>query len=1111
MGSGSSAADFTWVAGQASSFGGLNIGQNFLSDNGPAQLRIGDASVNEGDGATTNLVFTISRAGGLAGANSVDYNVVLDGSADSADFAVGAVFSGTVNFAAGETSKQVSVAIAGDTLGETNETFSVVLGNVGGNGAIIDGVAQGLIINDDPISLRIYDIQGAGHRSAFVGQNVTTGGIVTAVDTNGFYIQDATGDGNSRTSDGVFVFTGTTPTVQVGDAATVNGIVSEFVGAAGSLSVTEIVSPTVTITSSGNELPAAVLIGVGGILPPSEAIDDDGLGIFDPENDGIDFWETLEGQRVTIDRPIAVSNTNSFGETDIVASRGEGASGINDRGGITISPNDSPTSKGDFNPEKIQIDDDSGIFAGFTPGYSVGDGLSSVTGIVNYAFSAYEVLVTEAVTLENDVTLQRETTTLKGDANFLSIATYNVENLDASDMKFDILASDIVYRLNAPDILAVQEIQDADGAGTGSDLSGVATAQGLIDAIFAQSGLHYGYIEIAPDTPNTTGGEPNGNIRNGFLYNLDRVSYVTGSAELITGPAYSNSRNPLAATFLFNGQAITAINVHFTSRGGSDPLQGANQPPNDAGDGARTAQAAGVKAYINNHLADNPALNIAVLGDFNGFYFEEAQTQLTDPTQGGSLVNLAVANLAEEERYSFLFEGNAQLIDNILVTGGLALGSQFDAVHLNSQFGGTRPTDHDPQVALLRFAVAPHDLVISNASVAENLPAGTVVGTLGATDTPGDNLTFALTDDAGGLFAVDRATGVVTTTAPLDFEALASYTITAQVTDGAGLTATADLAIAIVNVNEAPIAANDQVAVNEDATTADLWATILANDRDPDGDRLTISAVDAQGTLGSVIFDPASQTLRYVADNDAFDNLLPGQTATDHFTYTVTDAAGLTSTATVELTITAIDDGVLRIGTSRRDTLTGTGGEDTLYGVSGNDTLFGRGGNDLLSGGLGNDTINGEDGNDRLFGDAGNDTLSGGAGRDILFGGFGNDRVSGGTGVDVFHFGRFDGNDTVLDFSLSEDSIVLDDGLQITRSTVKDTNRDGINDLVLQLTLDTTVTLLGVSDLARIKFDQPDNSGIHHPVFSGLAGSEFDVPLPVSPHVLLPGGIDFGF
>jgi predicted extracellular nuclease len=660
-------------------------------------LAIADASVTEGNSGTQNLIFTVSRTGGSDGAVTADYTIGLPGGANGADandFAPGTAFTGKVSFASGQTSATITLPVLGDTLAENNETFTVTLSSPTGGATIGREVATGTILNDDVLTLMIGQIQGEGHRSAYVGQSVVTGGIVTAVDTNGFYMQDM-GDGNSRTSDGIFVFTSTAPDVYVGDLITVSGQVSEFQGGSGGLTVTQIVSPIVDIASYGNILPTAVVIGQGGVLPPTQVIDNDRLTSYDPATDGIDFWESLEGMRVTIDNPMVVSNTNSFGETDVVASRGVGATGVNDRGGITISP-------GDFNPEKIQIDDDSGIFAGYTPGYTVGDQLSSVSGIVNYSFNNYEVLVTDAVTLTKDVTLGRETTTLVGNADHLSIATYNLENLDISDNKFDILASNIIFNLRAPDILAAQEIQDANGAQSGGTLSGQATADGLIAAMAKLGYGNYKYVEIAPTTANTTGGEPNGNIRNGYFYNDDRVDYVAGSATLITGSAYSNSRNPLVAQFDFNGERITAINVHFTSRGGSTPLWGETQPPVDAGDAARTNQAAGVKAYVQSQLAANPNANVAILGDWNGFYFENAQTQLTDPSRGGVFTNLATL-LSPEERYSYLFEGNAQLLDNILVTGGLVTGAQYDAVHLNSQLGSDRPTDHDPQLALLKL------------------------------------------------------------------------------------------------------------------------------------------------------------------------------------------------------------------------------------------------------------------------------------------------------------------------------------------------------------------------------------------------------------------------
>ncbi|WP_010219945.1 endonuclease/exonuclease/phosphatase family protein [Sphingomonas sp. PAMC 26621] len=705
----------------------------------PGILSIADASTTEGDAGSHMIDFTVSRIGGASGAVEATYSVSLpggNGGADAGDFGT-TTFTGVVKFADGQSTATISLPVLGDHAPEPNETFSITLSNATGGATIDRATATGTIFNDDILPLQIGEIQGEGHRSAFEGQTVLTQGIITAVDSNGFYIQDM-GDGNSHTSDAVFVFTGTAPEdFFLGDLVSVQGVVSEYRAGTGGLTVTEITAPTVEFISSDYQLPDAVLIGQGGIAPPTQVIDNDGLTSFDPTADGIDFWESLEGMRVTIDTPLVVSNTteDSYAETDVVASLGKGATGVNDRGGITISD-------GDFNPEKIQLQGDSTIFAGFTAGYSIGDQLSSVTGIVNYAAARYEVLVTEAVTVTKDVSLAKEVTTLTSDATHLSMATYNVENLDASDGKYDVLASNIVYNLRAPDIVALQEIQDADGAGRGTDLSGVKTAQGLIDAIAATSGLHYGYVEIAPDTANSTGGEPNGNIRGGYLYNLDRVSYVEGSAELIDGAAYNNTRKPLVADFLFHGETVTAINVHLTSRGGSDPLWGATQPPTDAGDAARTAQAAGVKAYVNAHLADNPDLNIAVLGDWNGFVWENAQTQLTDPAKGGALTDLATL-LSSEERYSYLFEGNAQQLDHILVSDGLLANAQYDAVHINSQFGGDRPTDHDPQLAVFDFGTIVARSIVASAGQDGGMQRGFVFDTTRVAATADDTFGWA--------------------------------------------------------------------------------------------------------------------------------------------------------------------------------------------------------------------------------------------------------------------------------------------------------------------------------------------------------------------------------
>ena len=960
-GAGASYADFTWVAARDDNFGAVNTDQDFIGPNATGLVSIGDASQIEGDSGETLMVFTVNRAGGLGQSAGVDWFLNLTpGGADADDLGAGQPLSGHVDFAVGVASVQIAVAIAGDEVSEGNETFNMLLANPTGNIAITDASATGTILNDDPLDLAIYEIQGEGHESDYVGQPVRTSGIVTGVVGNGFYLQDADGDGNDGTSDAIFVFTDTAPAVAVGDAVTARGVVSEFVPGANSLSITELEASQVIVHTHENDLPDAVTLGAGGRLPPTQAIDDDGLTSYDPATDGIDFYESLEGMRVTVDQPAVVAQTNGFGETWVVASGGAGATGYNDRGGITISA-------GDFNPERIQIDATTALFAGYTPAHSQGDLLDDVTGILSYSFNSYEVLVTEAVTVIDDVTVSREETSLEGGRDHLTVASYNVENLDPNDgaVKFNLLAENIVYSLAAPDIIGLQEIQDANGLNGSDPLSGVVTAQMLIDAIAAIGGPDYVYIEIAPSTDGSSGGEPGGNIRNGFLYNADRVSYVAGSAELIEDPAYNGSRKPLVADFLFNGETVKLINVHFTSRGGSDALFGANQPPLDAGDATRTAQAEAVRAYVNDALASDPSLQLGVLGDFNGFYFEEAIGALE---AGGVLTDLHRL-LPADERYSYLFDGNLQALDHLLVTGGLASGAQFDAVHINAEQTSTTPrgTDHDPIV---------------------------------------------------GRFFIEHP-------------------------------------------NEAPVAVDDAVAVNEDAATGNLWSLLLGNDSDPDPeDVLAIASVDDSGTAGSLIFDADSQSLVYVADADAFDALAPGATVVDSFTYTVTDPDGLTSTATVEVTVTGVADGVSLNGGNGQDALTGTGGED------------------LLSGGNASDTLSGGDGHDWLYGGNGTDSLDGGAGNDRLFGGNGNDTISGGGGADIVVIGRGGGNDIVTDFEVGTDGILLTEGVRLNDIRIDDVDGDGTDDLTLAFANGGgSVTLLGVETFVGAIFAEPADLG----------------------------------
>lgn len=161
------------------------------------------------------------------------------------------------------------------------------------------------------------------------------------------------------------------------------------------------------------------------------------------------------------------------------------------------------------------------------------------------------------------------------------------------------------------------------------------------------------------------------------------------------------------------------------------------------------------------------------------------------------------------------------------------------------------------------------------------------------TDSDGDTLTVqSATQPANGSVTIN-ADGTITYTPALNFAGDDSFDYT--ISDGNGGSATATVVVTVGAVNDEPVAADDSVSLSED--TAETFA-VLANDTDADGDALAVAEV-TQPTSGSVTLN-ADNTLTY-APNANF-------AGSDSFTYTVSDGNGGTSTATVHLTIDAVND-----------------------------------------------------------------------------------------------------------------------------------------------------------------------------------------------------------
>jgi predicted extracellular nuclease len=572
---------------------------------------------------------------------------------------------------------------------------------------------------------RIHEIQGAAHRSpveGFAASDVP--GIVTAKVSNGFFFEDPDPDGDPDTSEGLFVFgTAAAGLVAVGDSVLVDGFVTEFRpgGATGNnLTQTELTSPFVEVLSSGNDLPGPGVIGKGGRVPPDEVIDNDSTGdaetsgVFDPAEDGLDFYESLESMRVQVNKARVVGPTNDFGEIPVVGDAGTRASIQTTRDGLVIREND-------FNPERIHLDDR--LMLGELPLLDVGDRFKSpVVGIVDYSFGNFKLDVSEPFTPVSG-NLKRESARVPRDDE-LAVATFNVENLDPGDgaTKFAELAGLIVNNLRSPDLVALEEIQDNTGPTNDGVVDASQTLNMLVDAISAAGGPAYSFRQIDP-TNNADGGEPGGNIRVGFIFRTDRgLQFVdrpggdattptgvvagAGGAELTLSPgridplnaAFANSRKPLVGEFRWRGQTLFAVANHFNSKGGDDPLFGRFQPPVRVTETQRHAQAQVVNDFVDAILAVDSRAHVLVLGDLNDFEFSDTLSIL----QGAVLENL-VFTLRRPERYTYVFEGNSQVLDHILASHRLyrALAA-YDVVHVNSEFA-VQASDHEPQVA--RFSL----------------------------------------------------------------------------------------------------------------------------------------------------------------------------------------------------------------------------------------------------------------------------------------------------------------------------------------------------------------------------------------------------------------------
>jgi len=749
---------------------------------GIAFLSISDTSAAEGDSGTTPFFFTLSlsQAAGEGGV-SVAY-ATADGTATAGEDYVAA--SGTATIAEGATSVTISIDVIGDTTSEPDETFFVDLGDAVG-AQIADAQGVGTIVNDDIVTVAISAIQGSGQLSPYNGLAVATAGIVTGRKNNGFFLQtpDGEDDGNPATSEGVFVFTSTTPpaAAAVGNRVLVQGTVDEYIPSADphQLPLTEIVNATVTQLSTGHALPAPVALTVE--LPNADG--------------GLEQLERYEGMRVVVPSATVVAPTGGNVNEPQASATSNGRFAVVVTGtarpfreaGIPI-PNPDPLGSSatsiprwDFNPELIAVNSTTigAPAANVAAGCVIADG--SLVGPLDYTFRRYTIYPEGALTVDCSETGLPRASRLPT-ADDATFATWNVERffdnvndpaigepvLTAAAYERRLAKASLAIRdyLHAPDVVGVVEIENLTVLQTlAARINADAIAAGQPDPGYA------GYLVEGNDV---------GGIDVGFLVKAAEVAAGTprvevlgvtqhGAAEVLTNPDGStsllNDRPPLSLDGVVHfadgrGYPFTAIVVHQRSLNDVDSDANGSNGWLTLGQRVRAkrqAQADYLATLVDGLQSDDPARNIIAMGDFNAFQFNDGLvdamgtvTGLPSPDDetavdgdGADLVEPNLYNLTllaePEERYSFVFDYQAQSLDHVLVNDALiesplVAGIDLSHARINADLPETarnedgtpsRLSDHDPKVLLVRIA-APQlaDLSVEAEALAAAVAAG---------------------------------------------------------------------------------------------------------------------------------------------------------------------------------------------------------------------------------------------------------------------------------------------------------------------------------------------------------------------------------------------------
>ncbi|WP_071078887.1 ExeM/NucH family extracellular endonuclease [Janthinobacterium lividum] len=618
----------------------------------------------------------------------------------------------------------------------------------------LDVAVQGLAA----ISHTIPQIQGSGAASPYANSVQTTEGVVTLKVGTGFFIQDAAGDGDPSTSDGIFVYTGNTgTTVQPGELVRVTGTVFEYTPTGAKNSYTELKDVTAILTQSAGH----------AVVPTNVTLPDANLA-------------AVEGMLVRFTQPLTVSQNaylGARGELSLSSGRRE------------VPTNRYPAGSAEAqaliaaNANNLIVLDD-GIFVapptipyiGQDGTVRSGDTVADLTGVVDFGAiggggAAYKLQPTQVPQFSRD---NPRAASPELPAGNVKVASANVLNffttftngsnvfgqtgqgctLGASTSKSNCRGADnlaefvrqrdkIVAELKAidADVVGLMEIQN----------NGETAVTYLVEQLNAAiGGVSYAVVP----KPAATGTDA---IRVAMIYKPARLGLVGGA---LSDANAINNRPPMAQTFRAgNGEKFSLIVNHLKSKG-SCPSGGPDADNNDSQscwNATRVQQAQRlVGSFVPQVAAAAGDADVLVIGDLNSYGAEDPIQVIT----GAGFVN-------ELERfvrpsgmpYSYVFGGQSGYLDHALASAALSpqvagvaewhvnadepevIDYNIDAAKPQDLYNALpyRASDHDPVVVSLDLQPAYRDITAAVAQASSGLTVNRVTqkytGTFAFTNT----------------------------------------------------------------------------------------------------------------------------------------------------------------------------------------------------------------------------------------------------------------------------------------------------------------------------------------------------------------------------------------